>query len=113
MTYKRVIPRDLFNEASLLKCMGRLWILTERFNSVEWSQGDGAFNIDQCPYDGSISVLNVSMRINGAHCSLRRPLNSRDPWPLWAALANSDDDEWPVFTDDGELSPEMLEAING
>ncbi len=26
MTYKRVIPRDLFNEANLLKCYGALWI---------------------------------------------------------------------------------------
>lgn len=26
MTYRRVIPRDLFNEADLLKCLGRLYI---------------------------------------------------------------------------------------
>lgn len=33
MSYFRVIPRDLFNEASLLKCYGRLAILLDDMRS--------------------------------------------------------------------------------
>lgn len=30
MTYLRVIPRDLFNEAKLLKCLGKLYLEAEK-----------------------------------------------------------------------------------
>ena len=30
--YNRVIPRDLFNEANLLKCMGQLYLCLEAAN---------------------------------------------------------------------------------
>jgi hypothetical protein len=122
MTYQRVIPRDLFNEADLLKCYGRLWICLDNLRDHKatlgafrntYDPGDHtgeAFRIEQSQDDGSTTVANVPFAIDGRRLHLSRPLNSRDPWPLWI------DDEQAeicerVFTDEGELSPEFLELI--
>jgi hypothetical protein len=121
MTYHRVIPRDLFNEASLLKCLGRLWILLDqrrdlsaRLGAIEDPAGTEhtgeAFAIDQSPEDGSIYVRNLPFRVRGEIFSLSRPLNSREPWPLYCeSLCGEVCME--VFTDGGDLSPEFLEFV--
>lgn len=41
-TYIRVLPRDLFNEADLLKCVARLWILLDGEMSAEMKAYIGA-----------------------------------------------------------------------
>lgn len=122
MTYMRVIPRDLFNEADLLKCYGRLWICLDKLRDHRATLGlypnvndpgdhsGEPFQIEQMPDDGSLTVRNVPFCVAGKRLHLSRPLNSRDPWPLWI-----DDEEAEicerVFTDEGELSPEFLEII--
>lgn len=111
MSYSRVIPRDLFNEASLLKCLGHLalQINGDPRHKASLSEGDGsAFQIEQDPSDGSIYVANLPFEISGKPAQLYRPLNSREPWPLWLRL---DDDDVPVFDLDGCLSREFWAAI--
>jgi hypothetical protein len=111
-TYIRVIPRDLFNEANLLKCMGALWIETERYQRpgrVQIKHDGEPFQIEQTE-GGYLTVLNVCVFIRNREYFNRRPLNSRDPWPLY--LVNDEDEEFSVFTDDGKLSDEMLALIN-
>lgn len=117
--YDRTIPRDLFNEADLLKCYGRLWILlhTKQINHVaqlgEEDQPKGTpFEICQNWSDGSLTVENVPFRINGQRWLLSRPLNSRNPWPLECTSSDEGIIE-RVFTDQGELSPEFLALIQG
>jgi hypothetical protein len=107
--YLRVIPRDLFNEGNLLKCMGRLWIETERFRCVEIAHDGDAFEIAQDSDDGTLTVLNVELRIHEKLYYLRRPMNSREPWPL--CISSKDMEEFRVFTDDGNLSEAMLGLI--
>lgn len=122
MTYKRVIPRDLFNEANLLKCYGALWIALDNarghtaklgeLNPVDPSDdysGD-AFEIEMDAGTGSISVANIPFTIAGLSYKLSRPLNSRDPYPLYCA-DEFDMHEWSVFNDDGTLSAEFLDLI--
>lgn len=107
--YLRVIPRDLFNEASLLKCLGRLALLAERMPGVVVDHDGGPFEVEQDDNSGSIWVLGVEVRVAVGTLSLWRPLNSRRPWPLMAAVEGDPDcDPVPVFCDDGELSPEFL-----
>jgi hypothetical protein len=108
--YRRVIPRDLFNEASLLKCLGRFWIETERFQPKHVTiEHDGeAFDVWQDESDGNLSVRNVEFYINGTPHHLRRRLNSREPWPL---ELHDGEDYIPVFTDDGALTAEILALI--
>jgi hypothetical protein len=110
--YIRVIPRDLFNEANLLKCMGRLWIETERFQprAVEFEHDGEPFLIEQDEDSGSLFVANVQLRIHGQPCTLWRPLNSRRAFPLYLRSENGLE-EVEVFEEDGKLSAEMLSII--
>ena len=81
MTYKRVIPRDLFNEAKLLKCYGQLYLCLEKLFpiKVEFELIGDSFDIYQQPYDGNIFIYNLSFSHN---IMLYSPLNSRDDYPL-------------------------------
>lgn len=108
MAYSRVIPRDLFNEADLLKCLGALWIATERLPAVDIEHDGGAFLIEQDEADGSLRCANVTLRLFEYEVRLFRPLNSRQPFPLYAM---DGDDAVRVFTDGGALSQDFLSMV--
>lgn len=114
MTYRRVIPRDLFNEANLLKCLGQLWLKLERVPeaTARMTHTGGPFHIRQRPADGSTHVENVRLIVRGRLYDHSRPLNSREPWPLyvWDAFYE-DPPEIAVFTDEGDLSPEFKALV--
>lgn len=106
--YKRVLPRDAFNDANLLKCIGRLTMLIED-GFIPWLsyEYDGeAFNIHKDDSDGSIYVANIRFfktmpggdKIEMLHF---RPLNSQDNWPL--ILTVDGWDYYDVFSDKGEF----------
>jgi hypothetical protein len=105
------VPRDLFNEADLLKCYGRLWIELDNRGAhmAVLDEGDGSpFEIVQDQSDGSTSVANIELRIAERPYRLSRPLNSRLPWRLYVDV---DDEPVGVFTPDGQLTPEFLDLI--
>lgn len=109
--YVRIIPRDLFNEASLLKCYGRLWILLDETRGhqarFETEDCDG-FDITQDESSGAIFARNIVFTVNGTELRLSRPLNSREEWPLYA---ENEDSCVSVFDDQGNLSQEMRAFI--
>ena len=111
MTYQRVIPRDLFNEANLLKCYGRIYINLEVTNApgVVLEHVGGPFVVIADYYSGDLSVENVKLLINGTELKLFRPLNSREEWPLY--FRNKLDEEVSVFNKDGSFTSEMIAAI--
>lgn len=84
MSYIRVLPRDAFNEAMLLKCIGKITLLIEDGFLNGWAyEYDGeAFDIQQNQDDGSISIANISFTKNGEAVNLYTPLNSRRAWAL-------------------------------
>lgn len=109
-TYQRVIPRDLFNEGNLLKCYGQLYLRLESMNAAHvelWHDG-GPFHVMQDESDGSLRLLNVHLLVRGVPHRLRRPLNSRSPYPLWLLVPGLTDDEISVFNDDGTFTDEMV-----
>jgi hypothetical protein len=110
MTYLRVIPRDLFNEAKLLKCLGALYIESERLpaGTIVLEHDHGAFVIEQNPDDGSIYVANVYLLINGRRTHVYTGLNARGPYPMYAEVG---DETVSVFTDDGKLDPNFIKAV--
>ncbi len=112
MAYLRVVPRDLFNEANLLKCYGRLWILLDRAgHDAKLDEGCGeAFDIQQDPASGQLTVANLPFTIRGESWNLVRPLNSRGEWPLYA---ERDDECLSVFDQGGNLSDEFSSLIYG
>lgn len=118
MTYTRVIPRDLFNEANLLKCYGQLWLkLENRFGGLirmdDVISGE-RFEIVQRPEDGWTYIENLTPMIRGEAYRLVRPLNSREPWPLYAEKIGDPDFEGvAVFDDNGNLSDDFQRLLSG
>lgn len=124
MSYCRVIPRDLFNEGNLLKCYGALYIALDsgpnmtrareaRAELVDLFDRDEPFKIVMDESDGSLSIANVRFMVGGRHVPLRRPLNSREPYPLWADNPFNDEFEtFEVFNDDGTLHEDMIEFLD-
>lgn len=114
MSYTRVIPRDLFNEANLLKCYGRIYINLENTRDVadvELEHDGDAFDVQQDEASGGLYVANVKLKVRGKPCQLHRPLNSREAWSLY--LTDENDDELSVFADNGDFSVEMVTFLQG
>lgn len=105
MSYIRVLPRDAFNEAGLLKCIGKLTLLIEDGMLPDWTYDydGGPFEIEQNQADGSISVRNVTFTKGDSEIWLSTPLNSRRAWPLKAEGGGYDGDF--VFDDSGKFCP--------
>ena len=111
MNYQRVIPRDLFNEASLLKCLGQLALLHHdrpvEGLEIEHSEPCEGFQVLQDPSSGAIFCPFVrAVNIRGDSVVLQRPLNSRQDWPLEIELT---DRNITVFTSFGAFHPDFLE----
>ena len=114
--YRRVLPRDLFNEGSLLKCYGRLWILLSEINghNAQIAEEDvDHFVIQQNEATGGLIITNLTFLVDGIPYRLERPLNSREAWPLIVTerAEDPDFDEVEVFDDDGNFTEEMLDLI--
>lgn len=126
MSYQRVIPRDLFNEANLLKCYGQLALLIHDYkfptnprleleptlNVNDWGDEtqDSSFRIEQDD-DGGLCIVNLNLYVNDRLCSLRRPLNARQSFPLYLSLFEWDEPIL-VFNDDGTFSAEMKKFLD-
>lgn len=107
----RVAPRDLFNDANLLKCLGALWIKLDnwRDHDARLEEDGEPWDIQQSETDGSTECVNLSFSVRGERVRLCRPMNSRETWPLWVELT---EDTFPVFTDEGELSEEFVRLVS-
>ena len=102
--YKRVLPRDAFNEAKLLKCVGKLTLMIEDGMLPAWHyhyDGD-AFNIVQDESDGSISIGNITFWRNKKQVHVMTGLNSKENWP---ALMRDGDDDYYIFDEKGNYMP--------
>lgn len=117
MSYMRVIPRDLFNEAKLLKCLGQVALIIHDGVGVpsglhlehDTTECDG-FNVEQDPNDGSLYCGNLSLYFEERLIGLRSPYNSKDAYPLRFTM---DDEEGDVLTYDGfQLSSALKLMIN-
>lgn len=107
-TYLRVVPRDFFNEAKLLKCLGRLELLIldnekpARDFKLTSEFDNEAFNIVQDPNSGSISVSNYHVFVNGEELFLSTPLNSKANYPLIGIYKG---EEYYIFDEQGNFMP--------
>jgi hypothetical protein len=110
MSYQRVIPRDLFNEANLLKCYGQVYLQLEKLG-MEHCLIHGpkrTFMVEQS-IDGELHINNVRLIVGGHWYHMWRPLNSREPYPLYITPEDGDDIE--VFNDDGTFTEEMKSLL--
>ena len=110
-SYHRVIPRDLFNEAGLLKALGRVALLILEGlapDGMELRQTtEGApFTIEQDPADGQIFCGNFTLVVGRLRGALSRPLNSRDAWGLYLTDTYTQQ-ELTVFDAEGNFTQEL------
>lgn len=114
MTYERVLPRDLFNEANLIKCIGKIVLMIEDcdVNDLQYHYDGEEFYINQNPYDGSTHISNIEFwtvgKENNRQVFFTRSLNSRAPWPITACVG---DDEFDVFSKDGEFILDLPDEL--
>jgi hypothetical protein len=99
----RVLPRDAFNDANLLKCIGKITLDIEDGICTEltYQYNGKPFNIQQDESDGSTYVTNiVFITSKGRKIKHRRPLNSREDWGLYWIVDNI---EYEVFEEYGTV----------
>jgi len=114
-SYTRVWPRDLFNEAKLLKCLGQLTLLAHDGECKLRFDHDTStylgFTIEQNPADGAVYCPNFkAYTLDDRRLDLYTPLNSRESYPLLCHDAIGGE-EYEVFTDNGKLTEEFQEII--
>lgn len=107
MNYERVLPRDAFNEANLLKCIGQISLLeldhmAPGFETKLVSfNNDNSFQIQQDQSDGSIYATNFIIRFKGNRLAHEVPLNCKRKYPM--RVEYKGELEW-LFNEDGTLS---------
>lgn len=107
-TYARVIPRDFFNEAKLLKCFGQLALkildnaTPENLNIYIEENGE-PFEIDLTD-DGSLFIRNYATTINYTSVLFKSTYNSKSNYPFFCELDNID---YEVFDDHGNFTDEF------
>lgn len=89
----RVLPRDAFNDANLLKCIGKLTILIEdrAINCLTYTYDGEPFDIVQDLTSGDTFVSNIQFfDKKGEFVPHYRPLNSRDEYPLYLTFGENE-----------------------
>ncbi len=106
--YQRVIPRDLFNEAKLLKCMGKLCLaILDNATPVEMeSHHDGEPFIIGLSDDGGLRVVNMGITIKGSFYAFKTTQNAKSNYPFYVEHDNC---EYLVFNEQGEFDEEFIE----
>lgn len=118
--YKRVVPRDLFNESKLLKCLGQLSLLIHdgKIPGLIVKNDGNEFKINQNKNDGGLYVTsgldffveiykiqNNKFIINETRIQFYSAYNSMGNYPLLTLIG--DDEEIPVLEEDGSLTNEF------
>lgn len=110
MLYYRVLPRDLFNEAKLLKCIGHLVLKIHDHmapNGLRFEHDGEPFEIALID-DGHLTVTNIVFAIGDTFLLFKTAYNSKAPYPL---LCEHDNIEWNVFLDSGEFDQAFVKLI--
>lgn len=105
--YIRVIPRDLFNEGKLLKCMGRLCLLIhDRQTPALMSVGEieEPFIIGLMD-EGSLTITNLEIKIKKKEFLFKTTYNSKSSYPLYVEHEYVD---YLVFNEDGHFSDDFI-----
>jgi len=112
--YQRVVPRDLFNEAKLLKCLGKISIgildgkLGKHLLTEKHTQEEEGFIILQNE-DGDIMCDNYRVFKGKEEIYLFTRLNSRSIWPLMTI--DHRNEYIDVLDDEGKFTKEFLNYL--
>lgn len=114
MSYRRVVPRDLFNEANLLKCLGKISvsILDNKFYPVKLKEyhDDEMFEGFYIEQTESGDIVCTNYRVydpEGDEITFFSGLNSRRPWPLMFYNKFDESIDY-ALNEDGSISQEFM-----
>lgn len=120
MSYTRVLPRDLFNESKLLKCLGQLSLLIHEGKGIRWplelrhtDYPCEGFDIEQNQDDGGLFCRNLWLYVGESPVRLYSAYNSKYPYPLYFECG---DESGAVFKDNGQLHADFtvwLDCLQG
>ena len=108
--YTRVIPRDLFNEAKLLKCLGVLTLLihdNQAPEGLEVEQLNNSFKIG-LTNDGSLKTNSLQFTYKNQVLEFQTTYNSKSNFPLYCYF---DYCEYLVFDENGNFENEFLDFL--
>jgi hypothetical protein len=115
MNYQRIAPRDVFNEANFLKCIGQITHFIEAGTLKNVSFNHQLFNNDWVKFeldsDGEL-ILKEHLfyrASDGEAINLSRNVNARGEWPILLVT-----EEWEyidIFDSKGEISLEFEEWL--
>ena len=111
MTHIRVLPRDLFNDAKLLKCLGflTLHIHDNVLYGLTCEYAADPFDIEQDESSGDLSVSNIRFYLGGDQIRFFSSYNDKSNFPL---LCSTNDDEIVrVFNDDGSYTDDFCALL--
>ena len=109
LNYDRVIPRDLFNEAKLLKCVGRLCLLIhdeKAPDNIKFEHDSGSFEIGMTA-DGDLTISNVKFSINDKEIMFVARYNDKSNYPFFAQ--DEEYTDYRVFDEQGNFDIEFVE----
>lgn len=116
--YNIVLPRDAFNQAKLLKCLGRLTLLIEDRLAPEWISYELKYPYNQFVFslndDNRLFCENLVFEIKGIPHQrhiVYSVYNSKDNYPLVLELGN-DFSPINIFNEDGSFTQEFLNIHN-
>lgn len=107
-SYTRVIPRDFFNEAKLLKCFGQLALkildgLTPENMDIYIEENGEPFQIDLAD-DGYLFIRNYETMINNNPVRFKTTYNSKSNYPFFCEIDYVD---YEVFDDNGNFTEDF------
>lgn len=108
MNYQRVLPRDLFNEAKLLKCMGMVCLKILDYQTpcpMSHNEIDEGFEIELLE-EGSLTISNLHIAIKGKNFLFKTTYNSKSNYPLYLEYDSCD---YQVFDESGNWDTEFIE----
>jgi len=109
--YPRVIPRDLFNESKLLKCIGRLILLIhDEETPCKMGHDDNYQKFEVALMDeGALTITNLNISINRKVILFKTIYNRKDSYPLFAEFDYVD---YQVFDENGDWHEEFIDLCN-
>ncbi len=108
--YRRVIPRDFFNEAKLLKCMGILALavldntVPENI-SIKIDENGESFDIILDNMYNLLRVSNYNVEINGEFYLVGTTYNSKGNFPFYVIV---DEEEVEILDNNGKFSNDFI-----
>lgn len=107
LNYKRVMPRDLFNEAKLLKCMGLLIVcIQDEITPAPMSHNEPDEFVIGLREDGTLCVVNLTICVKRKPFRFHTTYNSKSNYPLFVEHMRA---EYRVFNEQGEWDEEFIE----